>query len=266
MQAHPSLCKKLNQNHFKMRHMSHTENTQSKVQFDNDNEKFDTLGAGNLLSSKPTQSKLNALFMDTRVFNMSSAQYIPDLSLPGALDRLNSNDGSSPLNRDRREKNASYANLRDKQKVSSDVAQMLQMKPSHSRELTQLINSYNPDEKVCVPSYNIKSYYNKEMVPFFSPERKKSQPRVSSQIQPSGSGSFNFGGKSNSITNLNQNPSDEKLMRQSEEGRGSQNRLDVGNESKLAGFAMKADAQHFASNATISSVHVDPALLEVRHE
>jgi hypothetical protein len=66
--------------------------------FETAEEKFDTLGAGNLMSSKHTQSKMNSLFLDTKVFNMSSAEYIGELSLPGALERLNSDDGASPLN------------------------------------------------------------------------------------------------------------------------------------------------------------------------
>jgi len=32
--------------------------------------------------------------MDTRVFNMSSAEYIPELSKPGGLEQLESGGGS----------------------------------------------------------------------------------------------------------------------------------------------------------------------------
>lgn len=55
---------------------------------------------------------MNALFLDTRVFNMSSAEYIPELSLPGALERLNSEEGTSPLNREKKDKFASFIDIR----------------------------------------------------------------------------------------------------------------------------------------------------------
>lgn len=79
---------------------------------------------------------MNALFLDTRVFNMSSAEYIPELSLPGALERLNSEDGSSPLNRDKKDRMASFLDLRQKQRVSNDVSQMTQFKPTNRSDLS----------------------------------------------------------------------------------------------------------------------------------
>jgi hypothetical protein len=57
-------------------------------QFDTEDEKFDPAGASSLMQSKKTWSKLNPLFMDTRVFNMSSAEYMPELSKPGGLERM----------------------------------------------------------------------------------------------------------------------------------------------------------------------------------
>ena len=111
-------------------------NDRAKRQFANEEEKFDTLGAGNLMSSKHTQSKMNALFLDTRVFNMSSAEYIPELSLPGALDRLNSEEGTSPLDRGKKDKFASFIDIRTKQRVSNDVSQLTLTKPTHRNDLS----------------------------------------------------------------------------------------------------------------------------------
>jgi len=68
--------------------------------FDNDLEKFDASAATTLMNSKHTQSKLNALFLDTRQFNMSSQEYIPELSKPGALelyDKTSLDDKESPF-------------------------------------------------------------------------------------------------------------------------------------------------------------------------
>lgn len=38
--------------------------------------------------AKHTQSKLNSLFQDTNQFNLSKKEYNPQLSMPGALERL----------------------------------------------------------------------------------------------------------------------------------------------------------------------------------
>ena len=48
------------------------------------------------MQSKNVKSKLNPLFMDTRVFNMSSAMYMPELSKPVGIEALEK-DGSSPF-------------------------------------------------------------------------------------------------------------------------------------------------------------------------
>lgn len=65
---------------------------------------------------------MNSLFLDTKVFNMSSAEYIAELSLPGALERLNSDDGASPLEKMKRDERANFQSLREGQRGSSDVA------------------------------------------------------------------------------------------------------------------------------------------------
>ena len=70
------------------------------LQFDNELEKFDSSAATTLMQSKHTQSKLNSMFLDTSQFNMSSRDYIPALSKPGALeqfDKLDPNDATSPF-------------------------------------------------------------------------------------------------------------------------------------------------------------------------
>ena len=40
------------------------------------------------MQSKHTQSKLNQLFVDTRVFNLSSNEYLQELSKPGAVEYI----------------------------------------------------------------------------------------------------------------------------------------------------------------------------------
>ena len=125
----PKIAKQLNVNHFKQRHASvagQDDGTQRR--FENEEEKFDGLGAGNLMSSKHTQSKMNSLFLDTKVFNMSSAQYMPELSLPGALERLNSDDGSSPQNSSKKAINLDFLTLRVDRRRQTDVSQMTQFK------------------------------------------------------------------------------------------------------------------------------------------
>lgn len=165
--------KKLDNDHFRARHQSlGGEDQVTQRKFDTEEEKFDGLGAGNLMSSKHTQSRTNALFLDTRVFNMSSAEYMPELSLPGALERLNSDDGTSPLNRMKQDKHTNFQTLRGNAKVSNDVSQMTQFKTADAQDLTQKI-SYNKLSKVCIPDYHIKAYYNHDMHPFFSPEKKE---------------------------------------------------------------------------------------------
>ena len=167
---HEKMAKKLNVNHFKQRHSSVVgEEDGSQRKFENDEEKFDTLGAGNLMSSKHTRSKTNALFLDTKVFNMSSAQYMPELSLPGALERLNSDDGTSPLSMSKKSIGLDFQGLRGDRHRQTDVSQMTQFKLQHDSSQQ---TSYNKETKVCIPEYNIKAYYNQEIKPFFSPERK----------------------------------------------------------------------------------------------
>jgi len=169
----PKIARKLNVNHFKQRHASmagQEDGTQRR--FENDEDKFDGLGAGNLMSAKHTQSKMNSLFLDTKVFNMSSAQYMPELSLPGALERLNSDDGSSPRNMSKN--NLDFLTLRGDRHRQTDVSQMTQFKilDKSDNNMTSKA-SYNKEAKVCIPEYNIKAYYNQDVRPFFSPERVK---------------------------------------------------------------------------------------------
>ena len=60
---------------------------QHKV-FDTDGEKFDSEAATTAMLSKHTTSKMNSMFMDTKMFNMSKPQYMKELGLPGSLERI----------------------------------------------------------------------------------------------------------------------------------------------------------------------------------
>lgn len=53
-----------------------------------DPKRFDRAGAANMMQSKHTQSKQNSLFLDTRMFDMISVEYNPDLSKPNALESI----------------------------------------------------------------------------------------------------------------------------------------------------------------------------------
>ena len=203
--------------------------------FDSEEEKFDGLGAGNLMSSKHTQSKINSLFLDTKVFNMSSAEYIPELSLPGALERLNSDDGSSPLEKIKRDQRANFRSLREGQRESNDVAHMTQLKTMNSNDISQQV-SYNRDTKVCIPAYNIKAYYNHDLHPFFSPERRRAHRNTDSA--------------------MSLHSSAEKL----------QPTLDSARERDQSQSRFASKTENMQSNVTISSVHVDPELLAKRNE
>jgi len=55
-----------------------------------DSDPFDNEAALNMIRSKHTTSKLNNMFLDTKVFNQSKPEYIEDLSLPGSLERIDS--------------------------------------------------------------------------------------------------------------------------------------------------------------------------------
>lgn len=81
----PKLAKRLSKNHFEDRKKS----TGSYVAADRDNsldqDKFDSAGASNLMQSKHTKSKMNSLFLDTKMFDTSSLHYDASLSKPGAL-------------------------------------------------------------------------------------------------------------------------------------------------------------------------------------
>lgn len=50
-------------------------------------EKFDENGAFNLIDSKKTLNKLNPLFVDTKLFDMSNRGYIPNLDRPETLEK-----------------------------------------------------------------------------------------------------------------------------------------------------------------------------------
>jgi len=80
------LAKKLNVDHFRGRHSSVAGSATGRT-FETEEEKFDEAGASSLMASKKTWSKLNPLFLDTRVFNVGSNDYAPELSKPTGLEQ-----------------------------------------------------------------------------------------------------------------------------------------------------------------------------------
>ena len=85
--AFTGLSKKLSVNHFHQKAQSVSGHEVTSNHGDS-SELFDSTGAANLMQSKMTQSKMNSLFQDTRMFNVSSAQYNSNFSKPGALELL----------------------------------------------------------------------------------------------------------------------------------------------------------------------------------
>lgn len=92
-----------------------------------------------------------------------------------------------------------------------------------------------------MPAYNIKSYYNHEMHPFFSPEKRQKSLR-------------NF----DSVTSLHD------VSSTKDGGEGAKQAETAREQAQMTRFAAKTD--NMASNVTISSIHVDPALMAKHHD
>ena len=86
---HPRMVKKLNFN-FLIDRKSSMVSTENMKGFDPDQERFDDEAATTMMQSKHTLSKLNSLFLDTKIFNMTKPEYMPELSMPGSLEKIDS--------------------------------------------------------------------------------------------------------------------------------------------------------------------------------
>ena len=142
-----------------------------------------------MMSSKHAQSRVNSLFLDTRVFNTSSKEYISDLNKPGALERLNSTSFEDPesimnIHSKRNASELSFGKIRDSNRVTQDVSQMAvaQLNPSPMTHRTSQPEgstssfnfnklTFNREAKACVPGYSIKNHSLQRVKPFFSPEK-----------------------------------------------------------------------------------------------
>jgi len=112
------------------------------------------------------------MFLDTSQFNISSKDYIPALSKPGALelyDNADLNDEKNPFRSSNINLNKDFTSIRVLHKNTSDVSQMTMSRADLN--LTSMSNNYNKDSKACIPRYNIKTTYTQNLVPFFSPKK-----------------------------------------------------------------------------------------------
>ena len=119
--------------------------------------------------------------MDTRVFNLSSNEYLPELSKPGAVEYIDAELDKSPKGADLsvfsntlKNQVLDFSKIRVNHKISTDVSQM-----ASQRSLFEDKTSYNKSSKACIPQYNIKASYNQHLTPFFSPEKKKKKDQQS---------------------------------------------------------------------------------------
>ena len=122
----PKIVKKIDRNHFEKRHKTLDGRAGPTQTFDSEADKFDSTGAANLMMSKGTQSKMNSLFMDTKMINQSSLSYNPNLSKPGALEQLDKNYASVfTLESKRAQHDLDYDIIREQQKsTNNDVSLM----------------------------------------------------------------------------------------------------------------------------------------------
>ena len=100
--------------------------------------------------------------MDTRVFNLSSNEYLPELSKPGAVEYIDAELDKSPKGADLsvfsntlKNQVLDFSKIRVNHKISTDVSQM-----ASQRSLFEDKTSYNKSSKACIPQYNIKASYN----------------------------------------------------------------------------------------------------------
>ena len=104
---------------------------------------------------------------------MSSRDYIPALSKPGALELYDKEADPYSMNSPFRSSNINlnndFSTIRVLQKDTSDVSQMTMSRADLN--LTNMSNTYNKNTKACIPKYNIKTSYTQNLSPFFSPRR-----------------------------------------------------------------------------------------------
>ena len=95
--------------------------------------------------------------------------------MPGALERLDKDYQSMQKNNSMTNSQMNFISIRSSQKSVKDVTQMspFQRKTrnnSQAQTLTEQRMNYNSSSKACIPSYNIKTQYNTDIKPFFSPQ------------------------------------------------------------------------------------------------
>lgn len=74
--------------------------------------------------SKQTQSKMNSLFQDTRMFNMSSVMYNSELSKPGALEELDKDYESHFKSNATLRQSPDFKTIRSNHKLDYEVSQL----------------------------------------------------------------------------------------------------------------------------------------------
>jgi len=77
------------------------------------------------MQSKMTQSKMNSLFQDTRMFNVSSAQYNSNFSKPGALELLDKDYDSVYKKSSTQNLHLDFSTIRENQKSTNHDISLL---------------------------------------------------------------------------------------------------------------------------------------------
>ena len=212
-----------------------------------------------MMQSKNTWSKLNPLFMDTRVFNLSSGDYMPELSKPGGLERLEK-DGGSAHEVSQKTLTQDFNSIRAMQKLSTDVAQMTAMPGGGGfRSAQDGANplGYNRESKACIPAYNIKTVYTQQVNPFFSPRTlQEKQQDQSSRGQRSAT-------KLPPISaDAGQQATPPKDNATSKTPAKTPAKTPMDSKASLP----SPDEQHMASHKTISEIYIDPEELAEKTE
>lgn len=109
---------------------------------------------------------------------MSSVEYNSAFSKPGALESLDkdydgfqdtANEGSKS-----RTMTIDYSSLRKNQKLSNDVSLLTDFMGKQDRDTSAGKLEYSKRLKACIPEYNVKCFYRKDVSPFFSPRGRNS--------------------------------------------------------------------------------------------
>ena len=200
------------------------------------------------------------MFLDTNQFNLSSKDYIPALSKPGALelfDETDPNDEKSPFRSSNVNLNKDFSSIRVLHKNTSDVSQMTMSRADLNLSVTG--NNYNKDTKACIPKYNIKTTYTQNLCPFFSPKKGR-EPIEEFKTQD--------------IDSVKLDKKDDKKASSKGFNKSKKSSQQDDKSAKPTPMSMHTSGsplglvnnQNMESQVTISGIHIDPEELKRRME